>query len=116
MKTFVRILSLTLVAVMLCVTLASCGGPSGKFYAGDTQITKTYTTYEFKGSKVVFESYLAGKKVESACFEGKFKVKGDEITFTVEDAEGEAKSETLAYEKLEDGSIKIGLVTLKPMD
>ena len=41
---------------------------------------------------------------------------GDAFTFTVEDAEGEAKSETLAYEKLEDGSIKIGLVTLKPMD
>ena len=116
MKKFVRILSLTLVAVILCATLASCGGPSGKYYTGDTKITKSYVTYEFKGSKVTVEAYVAGQKVTDGSFEGKFKVKDDEITITWEDAEGKEHSETQTYEEKEDGSIKLGMITLTPMD
>ena len=44
-KTFFKVLALALVAVMVCVLLASCGGPSGT-YKG-----KTYTL-AFKGDEV----------------------------------------------------------------
>ena len=113
MKNFVRILSVTLVVAMLAVTLVSCGGPSGTYTAGDTGLTSTYTQYEFKGSKFVFTSYVMGKKIDATSYEGKFKVKDGEITFTWENADGEEKSDTLTYKENEDGSIEIGAFTYK---
>ena len=112
MKKFVRILCLTLVAVMLCATLASCGGvPSGKYTNGDTAVTKSYTQYEFSGSKFVFTTYLLGNKVDATSYEGKYKVDGEEITFTWEDSEGKEQSNTVAFAKNDDGSLKIGVLT-----
>ena len=70
MKNFVRVMSVMLVVAMLAVTLVACGGvPSGTYVNGDTSLTKTYTQYEFKGSKVVFTSYVGGNKVEAISFE-----------------------------------------------
>ena len=117
MKKFVRILCLTLVAVMLCATLASCGGvASGEYVNGDTEVTKTYTKYTFSGSKVTFEAYVVGSKVGDNSFEGKYKVKDDKITFTWENAEGEEETSTMDFEEKEDGSIKIGLLTYKKVE
>lgn len=117
MKKFARILALTLVAVMLCATLASCGGvASGDYYAGEKDTTKTYTMYSFSGNKVTFTSYLLGNKVDSATLEGKYKVDGDEIIFTWVDADGKETTDTKAFAENEDGSIKIGLVTYKKIE
>ena len=117
MKKFARILALTLVAVMLCATLASCGGvASGDYYAGDMEITKIYTVYSFSGNKVTFSSYVAGEKVDSLTREGKYKVDGDEIIFTWVDADGKETTDTKAFAENEDGSIKIALVTYKKIE
>ena len=114
MKKTLRIVALAMVAVMLCLCLASCGKSlSGEYYFGDKTITKSYTTYTFKGNKVTVEVYLLGNKVGDDSFEGKYAIKDDEITFTYENSKGEEKSQTLAFEEFEDGSIKIGAVTYK---
>ena len=117
MKKFARILALTLVAVMLCATLASCGGvASGDYYFGDKDTIKTYTMYSFSGNKVTFSSYVVGEKIDSATREGKYKVDGDEIIFTWTDAEGKESTDTQSFAENEDGSIKIGLVTYKKIE
>lgn len=117
MKTTLRIMAMAMVAVMLCLCLASCGKTlKGEYYFGDKDITKSYTTYEFKGSKVTCEVYAFGKKVSDDSFEGKYAIKDDEITFTWENEDGEEKSTTLAFEEKEDGSIKIGMVEYKKAD
>ena len=114
MKKSIRILAIALVVVMLCLSLAACGKKlSGEYYFGDKTVTKSYTTYEFKGSKVTCEVYLLGNKVSDDSFEGKYAIDGDEITFTWEDAKGEEKSLTAAFEELENGDVKIGVVTYK---
>ena len=83
MKKSVRILAVVMAALMLCLCLASCGKKlSGEYYFGDKDITKTYTTYEFKGNKLTITGYALGKKVDAACFEATYKIKGDEITVT----------------------------------
>ena len=116
MKKFVRIMCLALVAVMLCATLASCGGvASGEYVNGDTELTKSYSKYTFSGNKVTVEVYLLGNKVGDSSFEGKYKVKDDEITFTWENEEGEEKSSTQTFEETEDG-IKIGALTYKKVE
>ncbi len=116
MKKFVRIMSLALVAVMLCATLASCGGvASGEYVNGDTSITKTYSKYTFSGSKFTLEVYVLGNKVGDESFEGKYKVKDGEITFTWENAEGEEKTNTQTFEETDEG-IKIGALTYKKVE
>ena len=89
-KTFIKVLALALVAVMACVILVSCGGPSGK-YEG-----KTYTL-EFKGSDVtvswkgVFDSYSMTGSFEM----GKDENGKETISFTW--PEGESYLEDAAY-------------------
>ena len=114
MKKLVSVLSLVLVAAMLCATIASCAGvKAGKYRCGDTVLTKTYTEYTFKGSNVTVDVYVGGTKVTDESFEAKYKVKDGEITFTWENAEGEEKTSTQTFVENEDGSIKIGALTYK---
>lgn len=114
MKKTIKIVAVAMVAVMLCLCLASCGKTlSGEYYFGDKSVTKTYTTYTFNGSSVKVESYVLGNKVGADSFEGKYSIKDDEITFTYKDDAGEEKTLTQTFEELEDGSIKIGVVTYK---
>ena len=113
-KTVLRVVALMLVAVVACMALASCGKKiSGDYYFGDKKYTKTYTEYSFSGSKVAIDSYVGGNKVGDDSYEAKYSIKGDEITFTWEDKDGEKKTDTQTFEELEDGSIKIGVLTLK---
>ena len=108
MKKFVSILSLTLVAVLLCATLASCG-VSGTYKSAE--VFGSYTQYTFKGSKVIADVYLAGVKATDS-FEGKYKIKNGEITFTWKDSDGNEKSSTATFEKVDKKTIKIGNLTL----
>ncbi|MBO7302583.1 MAG: hypothetical protein J6U68_00170 [Clostridia bacterium] len=76
MKKTVRLIALAMVVAMLCLCLASCGSMlSGEYSFGDTVVTKTYTSYVFKGSKVTVEAYLGGVKVTDESFEGTYKIK-----------------------------------------
>lgn len=114
MKKALRIVALAMVAVMLCLCFASCGKSlSGEYYFGDKTVSKTYTTYTFKGNKVTVEAFLLGNKVGDDSFEGKYSIDGDEITITYTNSKGEEKIDTYAFEEFEDGSIKIGLITYK---
>ena len=117
MKKFTKIIALALVFVTLVCVLASCGKKlSGEYYVGDKTITKSYTTYTFKGSKVTVEAYAFGNKVANDSFEAKYSIKDGEITFTWEDADGNEKTNTQTFEELEDGSIKIGLIKYTKAD
>ena len=108
MKKFVSILSLTLVAVLLCATLASCG-LSGTYKSAS--LFESYTQYTFKGSKVIADVYVAGVKATDS-FEGKYKIKGGDITFTWKDSDGKDQSATYTFEKVDKNTIKIGNLTL----
>lgn len=116
-KTLVRVLAIALVAVTLVFVLASCGGvPAGEYINGDPEITKSYTKYTFKGNKVTAEVYALGSKTD-ASFEGTYKVKDGNITFTYEDEDGNEKTtDPVVYKENDDGSIEIGLLTLKKVE
>ncbi len=120
MKKSVKILAIAMVAVMLCLTLASCGKTlSGtyepvvvkedsvldKLAGAISEVTDTSVTYTFSGKKVTVETTVLGK-VETT--EGEYKIKDDKITFTVDE-----KEESFTFEELDNGNIKIGAVEYK---
>jgi predicted small lipoprotein YifL len=110
--TMKKIIALVLVAAILTLTLASCGGVSGKYSA---ELLGTGVELEFKGSKVIARFKVLGSYGDP--IEGKYKVKGDEITITFPDDDKDTKdlSGTHAFEK-GDGYVKIGVVTYKSVD
>lgn len=125
MKRSIRILAIAMVAVMLCLTLASCGKKlSGtyepvvveedsvfdKIAGAISDATDTGVKYTFSGSKVTIETSVLGK---ISTFEGKYEIKDDKITFTFEDEDAKDYNETLKFEELENGNIKIGVVEYK---
>ena len=107
-----KIIALALVAVMLTLTLVSCGGVSGTYSA---ELVGSGVELEFKGSKVIARFKLLGMYGDP--IEGTFKVKGDEITITFPDGDKDTQdlSGTHAFEKGDD-YIKIGVVTYKAVD
>ena len=76
MKKALRITALCLVLIMAVATLASCGGPSGKYSRKDTVAgIEVESYYEFDGDKVSFS--VAGVEVSDATYEisdGKIKL------------------------------------------
>ena len=102
-----RIIALALV---LCLTLcffASCGSTLSGTYK-TAEVFGSYTSLKFSGSKVTIKAYVAGAEVTSA--EADYAIKDGTITVTVTNGES-AISGDLAFEKNDDGSIKIGLLT-----
>jgi uncharacterized lipoprotein YehR (DUF1307 family) len=112
MKKYVKVLAFALVAVMLCVSLVSCGKKLlGDYEASVGGDLLGYTaTYAFSGSKVTVtkEATVLGSKKEFT-FEGKYEIKDDTITFTFETEDDDIKSGSFAFEETDKG-IKIGLV------
>ena len=83
MKKSIRIIALAMVAVMLCMALASCGGPAGEYGSDDYSL-------KFSGSKFVV-SYKG--LTEQKELTGKFEMGKDDdgnktITFTMDETEG----------------------------
>ena len=116
-KTFIKIVSLVLVAVIACTALVSCGKKlSGDYYFGDKEFTKSYTEYSFSGSKVAISVYALGNKLGDESYEAKYSIKDGEITLTWENADGETQTLTQTFEEFEDGSIKIGVLSLKKVE
>ena len=113
-KSVLKIVALLMVAVVALTALASCGKKlSGEYYMGDKTLTKSYTQYTFSGSKVSVDTYLLGSRVGDDSYEAKYSIKDGEITLTWKDANGEDKTLTQTFEELDDGSIKIGVLTFK---
>ena len=113
MKRSIRILAVALVAVMLCMTLASCGNKLSGEYVGDMGIFGK-VTYTFKGNKVEISYKSLLGTVTS--IDGTYSIDDDEITISLDDGadedDVEAFSGTFAFEKTDDG-IKIGMFEYK---
>ena len=113
-KTILKIVALSLVAVMMCALLASCGKTLSGTYSAklDVAVASSETSYTFSGKKVTIKvaSGIAGfeKTVES---EGTYKIDGDKITFTF-DGDGADYSGSVPFEKTDDG-IKIAGIEYK---
>ena len=117
-KTILKVLTLSLVAVMLICTLASCGKMISGSY--DAQIEflgqKVTVTYTFTLNKVEATSKVTVLgNVQSETAEGTYKITENsdgsmEITFEFEKETDVFKNETVTFEEGED-YIKIGLAT-----
>ncbi len=116
MKVFTRVLSLTLIAIMLCFSLASCAKKvePGEYVIGDPGLTGCYEGYTFDGKTFSYNTYVTYVKDEALSFAGEYEIevikpedkearKADKdngitrgnITLTWVDAAGATKTETL---------------------
>jgi len=120
MKKFIRSLSLVLVVVTLCLSLASCAKSVSGAYTAKVEILgqsveETYTFGAFGKVTRTHKATVLGS-VKTTETEGKYKIEknGDamEITLTFENDEGEKVENTYTFEKGEE-YIKIGLVEYK---
>ena len=122
MKKLVRILALSLVAVMLCAALAACAKVSGAYSAEiDLWLAKGTATYDFvSASKVTLtlKGELLGQ-VSTKSYEGKYEITENSdgtmsITFTFTDENDDTKSyggtKTFAMDK-EKGTVTIAGIT-----
>jgi len=105
-----KIVALVLVAVMLTMTLASCGGISGTY---ELDAIVGGVEYEFKGSKVTITPKLLGGYGDPV--EATYKIKDDKITITIKGDEDSEYAGTYDFEKGDD-YIKIGAITYKKAD
>ena len=119
MKKSIRILAVVLVAVMLCMTLASCGKKLSGAYKLDATVAGSgvVTTYDFSGKKVTItmETKVLGSVTGTTTLEGTYSIDDDKITIDIEDGDDDSKSCTFDFEETENG-IKIGLVEFKKVD
>lgn len=101
MKTMTRVVAVALVAVMMCMMLASCGNTlNGKYSAETLNGTVSYD-YEFSGKNVTLKittpslvGALLGSGSENIRLqEGTYEIKDDMITFTWESNSGEGAVE-----------------------
>lgn len=110
-KTFIKVLTLMLVAVLLVGSLASCGKrvPRGT-YEAELEILgqSVKTSYTFKGGKVevTTKTTFLGQ-VNSKTVEGKYEIAENddgtmEITFEFETENDIAKNGTVTYKEGED--------------
>ena len=102
MKVFIRVLSLTLIAVMLCLSLASCAKriEAGEYIIGDVVLTGCYEGYTFEGKTFSFTTYLAYQKQEALSCSGEYELE------IIEQEDEEAQLED------EENGIKRGNITL----
>ena len=109
MKKILKSIIFVGILMMLCIFIVSCGKTLSGIYCSPEALG-SYTTYEFKGNKVIVETYRSSTKIVSASFEGEYAIKNDEIVFTYKDENGDKKRESKPFEKLSKDSIKIGVI------
>ena len=114
-KTILKIVALSLVAVMMCSILVSCGKTLSGTYSAklDMGIVGSETTYKFSGKKVTITTTSGAMGFEkTVAFEGTYKIEDDKITFTFEGEDAKSYNGSLPFEKTEEG-IKIAGVEYK---
>ena len=118
MKKSIRIIAVAVAAIVLCMSLVSCG-LFGKKLDGKFQNESGTVTYEFDGKnvkitapKASLSGILSGEK---EVFEGTYEIDGDKITITLVDKDGEeldddesAYDGTYDFEEKSNGDIVIG--------
>ena len=114
-KNFIKAVAMVLLLATVCVAFASCGKTlSGKYSA---ELLGTGATMTFKGSKITTTYKAAGKEIYTV--EGTYKIEDDKITITYEGEKADEAKDyagTFDFKEKEDGSIKIGIFTLKPVE
>jgi hypothetical protein len=111
-KSALKLVALILVLVCVGTVFASCGKTLSGTYSASA-LGLAGTSYEFKGSKVTISVSLLGSVTE---FEGKYSIDDGKITFTFEDEDAEEYSGTQTFEELDNGDIKIGVITYEKKD
>lgn len=120
MKLFIRVLSLALIAVLLCLSLVACAKrfDDGEYVLGDVVLTGNYDGYIFEGKTFTYRNYIQyqdQQKVETT-FTGEYELEiieqedeedqlEDEengitrgnIIFTYVDASGATVTKTFAF-------------------
>lgn len=108
MKLFARVLSLTLVAVMLCLCLAACGDVAriddGEYIRGDKALNGYYDGYIFEADTFSYGVYLGYVKDNALSYSG---------TYVLEIVEKEDKEEQ-AYD--EENGYRYGFITFSYTD
>lgn len=99
-KTIVKILALTLVAVMLVTVFAACGKKLSGTY--EASLIGTGTCLEFKGSKVTAQFKILGAYGDP--IEGKYEINDTKITITFgsDNEDAKALEGTFDFEEGED--------------
>lgn len=116
MKTMVKVMAVSLVAVMLCMMLVACDALSGSYsrtYESDGFFgwgKGSYTeTYEFSGKKITKTTDATiGSETKSTTVTGTYEIQDDKIVITwdkdVETGDGQASStkSTYSFDKGDD--------------
>ena len=107
-------MSVVLVAVILCMSLAACGKKLSGKYSAEIPVVGG-VAFTFNGSKVTITITALGQQIASV--EGKYSIKDDQITLTFEseDEKVEEYNGTFTFAETEKG-IKIGLVEYRKAD
>ena len=119
MKKSIRIFAVVLAAVILCLSLASCGNTlKGEYEFKVGTLGLTRKTMNFDGDKVTVKYLVSGLAITTV--EGTYTINGDKIIFDFVDESGVEHKDAkdflstlqgeLSFEKGDD-SIKIGGVT-----
>lgn len=76
MKVFTRVLSLTLIAIMLCFSLASCAKKveTGEYVIGDPGLTGCYEGYTFDGKTFSYNTYITYVKQDALSYAGEYEI------------------------------------------
>ena len=91
MKTMTRVMAVALVAVVMCMVLASCGNTISGTYSATYESEgflgfgkgSYTTTYEFKGKDVVMTvEATVGGKTTTTTTNGTYTIEDDQIIFT----------------------------------
>ena len=111
MKTMIKVMSVSLVALMLCMMLVSCDALSGSYsrtYESDGGFfgwgKGSYTeTYEFSGKKVTRTTDATiGSETKSTVVTGTYEIQDDKIVITwdkdVETGDGQSSTTKSTYE------------------
>ena len=113
MKKTVRILALVMALATVLFVFAACGKTLKGEYSAE--IAGTGVTYEFEGKNVTITTKVLG--IKALELEGTYKIKDDEITFTFESDEKDAKEYNGTFDFEEgDDYIKIGVVKYEKAD
>ncbi len=96
-----------LLAFILLLSFASCGNsPDGVYYSGNVK-SGTYKMCDFDGGEIVIESYVDGKKIDSASIKGDYEIDGNQLRIYVEKDAEEPVEMIKPFEMLNENSIKI---------
>lgn len=126
MKKSVKVLALVMVALMLCMSLVSCGKKLSGSYKGEINIllASYEVVYEFKGEKVTVTRQVESILGDSEPFvlEGTYEITEDDdgelkikFEYDKEDDKGVIKGGTFDFEE-GDGYIKIAGIKYTEQD